>query len=93
MNRKLFPKVYAALNFCFFCFKKKRYNQNLSGSNHQFLFYIILIVPIKKRLNSNENRISAWNFIFLKFKLLWQAYENRVEKNMLHNYSNTQKFQ
>jgi len=23
MNRKLFPKLYAALNFCFFCFKTK----------------------------------------------------------------------
>ena len=23
MSRKLFPKVYAALNFCFFCFKTK----------------------------------------------------------------------
>jgi len=23
MNRKLFPKLYVALNFCFFCFKTK----------------------------------------------------------------------
>ena len=55
-----------------FLSKKKRYNQNLRSSNLQILFYIILIVPIEKSLNNNENRISAWNFIFLKFKLLWK---------------------
>ena len=58
-EKKLLPVLIFYDFFVSFFIKKKRYNQNLRSSNLEFLFYIILIVTIKKSLNNNENRISA----------------------------------
>ena len=75
MNRNCFQQLYAALNFCFFCFKTK---DNEKRKKYKLKYKFNKCIEIL----SEENAVG--NFI-----LLWQINENVVKKITTKIYSNT----